>query len=440
MCPVAQQPSKLPAVHEAWLPREHALHRPRHGGKQVTAVACALVFFAAPALSWVFGARPSAIENHELAGFPSLADGWSFFTDLPAWATDQLVFRSGAIAAADGVSQGVFGEPAPLDQGAAPDAGPLPGAPAPPPGAGGADDPGPSDGGAGYRRVVRGSDGWLYYGYDADAKCSPTRPIDETVTRLGKLRDAVENSGRKFVFVVAPDKSTVSPEHLPANYPGKDCATAASDGVWRKLTDEAGAIDLRGPLRAMQEETGRSVYPPNDTHWRDEGSLVMTRSLAEAVRPGATRTWRSDPLSEYTINADLPPLLGKRGETKTNVLYDLRPDGRTDRTAETIGNIDTPAYRVSNPVAGTVAEQVLVFGDSFTGASSRYLPGAFANLTMLSYQPATPDVEAAVKAFADSKVVVVETVERAVASGGLPFLEDAFIASARQAMDARPIR
>ncbi|WP_205660615.1 alginate O-acetyltransferase AlgX-related protein [Amycolatopsis antarctica] len=436
---MAQESPKLPAVHEAWLPREHALHRPRHGGKQLTAIACALVFFVAPTLSWVFGARPSEIENHELAAFPSLADGWSFFTDLPAWATDQLVFRSGAIAAADAVSQGLFGEPAPLDQGTAPDAGPLPGLPLPPPDAGGVEDSGPSDGGAGYRRVVRGADGWLYYGYDADAKCSPVRPMDETVAKLGELREAVESSGRRFVFVVAPDKSTVVPEYLPGNYPGKDCATAASGEVWRKLTEEAGALDLRGPLRAAQQETGSPIYPPNDTHWTDEGSVVLTRELAEAVEPGTTLTWRSERTSQYTIDADLPPLLGKSGE-KTNTAYDLRPDGRTDRTAAPIGSIDTPAYRVSVPVTGTVDEQVLIFGDSFTETSSRYLPGGFANLTMLAYPSVNSDPDTAAKAFADSQVVVVETVERAASSGNLPFLEDDFIASARKAMAARPIR
>lgn len=438
MCRVAREPQHLPSVHEAWLPREHALHRPRHGGKQLTAIACALVFFAAPALSWVFGARPAEIENHELTGFPSIADGWAFFTGLPGWATDQLVFRSGAIAAADAVSQGLFGEPAPLDQGEAKDSGPLPGTP-PPPGGVGPVDPGPPDVGAGYRRVIQGSDGWLYYGYDTDAKCSPIRPLDETLGKLAELRAAVESSGREFVFVVAPDKTTMLPEHLPASFPGKECAQAAGPAVWQRLTGEAEAVDLREPLRAMQQRTGKPIYPPNDTHWTDEGALVLTRELAEAVQPGSTRTWETSPARKYTVAADLPPLIGKRGD-KTNLSYALKPDGRSDRSTKPIDDIDEPAYRVSVPVTGTVNNQVLVFGDSFTEASSRYLPGGFSNLTMLGYPAMEANPDAAVQAFAGSEVIVVETVERAVASGNLPFLQDSFIESARQAMAARPMR
>ncbi|MFD2398456.1 hypothetical protein ACFSVJ_19220 [Prauserella oleivorans] len=125
---MTNRPPQLPAVHEAWLPREHALHRPRHGGRQLTALISAVVFFTAPTLMWVFGARPGEIENHKLAGFPSIADGWSFFTDLPAWATDQLVFRAGAIDAADAISRSLFGEPAPFGQGSR-DTGPIPGTP-----------------------------------------------------------------------------------------------------------------------------------------------------------------------------------------------------------------------------------------------------------------------------------------------------------------------
>ena len=93
--------TELPPVHEAWLPREHSLHRPRHGKRQLTALISALVFLATPTLMWVAGMRPSEIENHELASFPGVGDGWGLFTGLEGWATDNLVFREEAISTAD---------------------------------------------------------------------------------------------------------------------------------------------------------------------------------------------------------------------------------------------------------------------------------------------------------------------------------------------------
>lgn len=65
----------LPEVHEAWLPKQHPLHRPRHGGLQIIALVCALVFFAMPAFAWTVGMRAEPIGNRPMAPFPSVSQG-----------------------------------------------------------------------------------------------------------------------------------------------------------------------------------------------------------------------------------------------------------------------------------------------------------------------------------------------------------------------------
>ncbi|GLY68535.1 alginate O-acetyltransferase AlgX-related protein [Amycolatopsis taiwanensis] len=435
---MAQESQQLPAVHEAWLPREHALHRPRHGGRQLIALICAVVFFASPTLMWVFGARPAEIENRRLTGFPSLADGWGFFTGLASWGTDQLVFRPWAISAADGISEMIFGESAPHDQSGTNNSGPLPGS-APP---AGATTPAPSNGGsgpldqAGYRQVVEGSDGWLYYGLDAEAKCAPTRPLPETIARISELRNIVESSGRKFVWVVPPDKSTMVPQHLPSSYPGKECQQEAQAPTWAAL-DSAGIVDVRAGLQEAERQVGRAVYPPDDTHWSAEGGLVMAAALANAVQPGVTQTWTFNAIGSYTGSADLPPLLGKHGD-KMEVVYDLRPDGVNDRAGKLI-DIDTPAVTNVPPVTGQVSQKTLVYGDSFTKASSRYLQGAFSNLTMLSFSSNKISQDQAIQQFVDSDVVVLETVERNVSGSYLPFLSDDMLNALRTTLSAHPL-
>ncbi|PRX50491.1 acetyltransferase AlgX (SGNH hydrolase-like protein) [Prauserella shujinwangii] len=432
---MTDQPTQLPSVHEAWLPREHPLHRPRHGGRQLLALISALVFFATPTLLWTVGVRPGKIENHELAGFPSVGDGWGFFTGMPQWATDQLAFRPGAIQAADAISRGLFGEPPPFDQGSSPRTGPLPGTgPAPDQRA-----EAPSTNESGYRRVIEGENGWLYYGYDNYAKCSPQRPLAETLTGINELRRAVEASGRRFVFVVAPDKTTMVPEHLPADYPDRDCARAATAEFWRLVPGQAGAIDLRQQLVDGARRLGTAMYPAQDTHWTDAGSVVLTRALAEAVRPGITWSWRTEPLGEYSNPADLPPMIGRGGE-KTSMRFALRPDGETDRTSPPPDKLTTPQRRVAPPLESTVNEPTLVFGDSFTLASSRYLPAGFSDLTMLAYPSMGDNPDATIAAFVKSDVIVLEVVERSVAAGNLPFLEGDFIDQVGRALAERPVR
>ncbi|AIG80591.1 Hypothetical protein AJAP_39045 [Amycolatopsis japonica] len=437
---VASEPQQLPAVHEAWLPREHALHRPRHGGRQLTALISALLFFTTPALLWVFGVRPGEIENHKLASFPGLDRGWGFFTDMPTWAIDQLSFRPGAIAAADAISRGVFGESAPLDQQPPrQQAGPIPAPPAPAPSKT-APTQGPTPNAAsGYRRVVQGRDGWLYYGYDADAKCDPSRPLPETIAKINELRRAVEQSGRRFELVIAPDKSTMVPQFLPDTYPGKDCSRSAEASAWHRMLKDARAIDLRPELRASEGRVQHPIYPPNDTHWADEGALVMTRAIANAIKPGVTQTWVSVPVGQYDTVADLPPLINKQG-TKTNTLYSLRPDGVAERAGEPNGDIDRPIYRTASPLIGTVDDKVLIYGDSFTKASSRYLSGAFTNLTMLAHFTQKTSQAEAVDAFVNANVVVVEAVERSVAGGQLAFIDPNFLEPLKKALAENPIR
>lgn len=420
-------------MHEAWLPREHALHRPRHGGRQLTALLCALVFFATPTLLWVFGARAGEIENHKLAGFPSITDGWGFFTGMPAWATDHLAFRGPAIDAADAISKGLFGEPAPFDQGGKGPAGPLPDSQTPATGGQGK----APDSQAGYRRVIRGTDGWLYFGYDTDAKCSPVRPIGQTVERLNALRAAVEASGRQFVFVIAPDKTTMVPEHLPASYSGKECAQAAAPEFWRRVTQGAGALDLRPELNAAARQLGHPVYFAKDTHWTDAGGMILTRSIAERLQPGIASTWRSSPAGEFSVDADLPPMLGRSAQ-KTGTYYALRPNGMIDRTIPAPGSIKEPLEHTDSPMESTINAPTLILGDSFTLASARYLPAGFSDVTMLSYTTVAKDAQIVIDAMAASDVVALQVVERGVASGNLPILNDEFVAQARTALAAQP--
>ncbi|HEY7595727.1 MAG TPA: hypothetical protein VH969_21430 [Actinophytocola sp.] len=430
----------LPPLHEAWLPREHALHRPRHGGRQLTALICALVFFTTPAFMWLFGMRPVALENHQVKGFPSILEGWGFLTGMDPWATENLVFRPEAIAAADWVSRTLFGEAAPYDQGNGAPAGPLPGGPPKPEtGTTTPDDPSATDqDSAGYRRVIEGSDGWMYLGLDTANKCKPKQPLDKTIKQLDALRDAVEASGRKFMLVAVPDKSTMVPEHLPDSYPGKHCASEVTPGLWRNLAT-AGAIDMRPSLQATSELLGRPVYFPLDSHWTDEGALTMVRQLADRIEPGVSENWRIERSETHEASADLPPLIGKQGENKAPS-FRLLPDGETDRTGTHLKDPRKPIRRSSEPIDGMVDKSTLLLGDSFMLPASAYLSGAFSDITQLYYNTIESDPALVASTMVENDVVVFEIVERNIALGTPEILDGPFIDHVREELQKHPIR
>lgn len=425
-------------THESWLPYEHPLHRPRHSARQRTAQVCAALFFCAPLIGLVVGVPVEELENRRLTSFPAVTSGWEFFSGLQPWANDHLPFRGDAIHAADGVSRGVFGEPPPFNQqeGAtsAAGSGTVVGPVAPPQQA---DRDTPSS--AGFSTVIEGSDGWLYLGYDIRAKCRPSRSLDEVITQLRRLKQSVEASGRRFALVVAPDKSTLVPEHLPRGYAGRECAATASSEFWRRVTTEVGAIDLREPLRDAGDDLGRPVYFPLDTHWTFEGGLTMTRTLADSIQRDVSRTWKVTPGTPWRDEADLPQLIGRTGENQSRH-YALAPDGNSDRTARSASDFRTALHLTSSPMTGTISRSVAMLADSYTQFATPFLGAAFNDITILHVETALSDAAGVANVMANSEVVVVEVVERHLATGASPISDPLIVDAITQTLAQHPRR
>lgn len=185
----------------------------------MTRCRCAALFFLTPTFAHSFGVHAARFENRPLATFGDPRNGWAWLTGLPAWATDSLPFRDGALRATEAVSRDVFGEPASLP-------GPLSGQPSGPLPAGSAPQP-PI---AAFPSVIEGRDGWLYLGADVSGACAPSRSLTDTMISLRRLRTAVQASGRQFVLVVAPDK-IVRRKGSPVYYPAD--THWSQEVVWR---------------------------------------------------------------------------------------------------------------------------------------------------------------------------------------------------------------
>jgi hypothetical protein len=424
----------LPPLPESWLPREHPLHRPRHGTRQTTAKVSALAFFCVPLLLLGLGVRAPEFENHKLADFPSIGDGWGFLTGLDRWGTDQLPLRDSAVSAADGISRGVFGEAPPFARGEAPkkpDVGPVvapvePNTPIPAP-------PPPAK----YQEVVEGSDGWLYWGYDIEGACEPKRPLDEVFTQLNTLRAAVESSGRKFVLLVAPNKSTMVPEHLPPGYFGADCAAKTRDEFWRRVSAETRAVDLRPVLDIASKRLKAPVYSKLDTHWTYDGGLVFSRTMAEQVKPGSTTSWRSTPGKIIKIPGDLSSLLGQ-GKSVVLQSYEIAPDGKTVRSPNVDGSFAEPRRITQKSGAGMIDSKVGMLGDSFTMYVRQYVVPGYTDITIQNsdFIPRDPGKTAAM--LADKDVVVLEAAERSLVSGTNPMLDANIIATVAAELAKKP--
>lgn len=422
-------PGALPPVHEAWLPREHSLYRPRHGPRQRVALACAALFFAAPVLALGAGVRPAEFENRALTSFPSPVQGWSFFPQLSQWSIDHLPFREQAVHLADSVSRGVFGEAPVLDQ--APKQGPVEGPIQTLP---------DQRRGTIYPRVVEGRDGWLYLGAEVESHCVQSKPLVESMAELRRLRDGVVASGRRFVVVIAPDKTTVVPEHLSGDTPGLDCMRATTEEFWRAVSAEDYIVDLRPDLEWWESRLGAPVYGPVDAHWSDEGGVSMAKGLVERLSPGTAKGWRVEPGSPWRVPADLPPLLGRTGETAGRH-YLVMPDGARNQARGVPGDFTAPLNLSTASGPGTYPGRVGLLGDSFTYRALRYLAAAFQDITVFTHNSIPrDDGRTAGDILADKEVVAVEVAERTLVSGNFGLLKPQVVDNIVGTLSARPLR
>ncbi|MBK1784463.1 hypothetical protein JHE00_09000 [Prauserella sp. ASG 168] len=412
------------------MPNEHNLYRPRHSPKQRTALTCAVIFFLAPALAFVVGVRPAPFENRALTEFPSITDGWGFFTGLASWATDHLPLREAGVEAAGGISTGVFGDPPDVGGGARDTVGVQPGDGPP-------QEEVPTEL---YPDVISGSDGWLYLGEDVKARCNPVKDVNGTVAALNKLREAVESSGRKFELVVAPDKTTIMPQHLPASYVGKECAEQRAAEFWNRVPDEADAIDLRPALADAEKSTGEPLYDAIDSHWNFAGGLTMTYELAERIAPGSTSTWAVEPDGKQAWPADLPRLLGRSAERQLT-RYTLAPDGGEDRTRYIASDFRTQleVEQSGDPVEGTIEDKVGLIADSYTQFATPFLTAACRDVSVVHADTvAEGSIDQIVELLADRDVIAVEFVERIVTGGASALLRDDAIDRLAAALAANP--
>jgi alginate O-acetyltransferase complex protein AlgJ len=427
--------SKLPPVHEAWLPNQHSLYRPRHAGTQRGALVCAVIFFLVPALALVLGGPSQTNENRKPNEFPSLADGWNFFTGMSPWANDHLAFKQGAVDFSGWLGQSLFGDTP--QYGTAPEQqAPGPVGPVAPP----VTQPGPQQPTAGgYPQVIEGKDGWLYLGDDTRVECLPNLTMDEVMKGLVKIRNAVQASGRKFVLTVPPDKSTMVPEHLPDSYAGKDCAAERKTSFWARANTEVGVVDLRGPLAAQASAMHQPVYFQQDSHWTFAGGLTMTQQIAERIAPGCTMTWRMAPTVPWNREEDLPPLID-RSAYQTTSRYSLAPDGGVDRTNWGLNDFRTPSVFNNPSVPGMVPGKVVMVADSFSHFASPFLAAAIGQLTITHVDNLGSDPTGVANLMTQGDTVVIEVAERGIASGYTHLLDPKAIDAITHAMAQHPIR
>ena len=103
--------------------------------------------------------------------------------------------------------------------------------------------------------------------------------------QFGRMSKAFAARGTPFVFILAPNKHSIYPDHLPAWLDGSDRRGALTDQV---IAAAASSDGFAAPDVAAYLESARSrseaplLFHRTDTHWTEYGAAL---AIAEALEP-----------------------------------------------------------------------------------------------------------------------------------------------------------
>jgi alginate O-acetyltransferase complex protein AlgJ len=142
-------------------------------------------------------------------------------------------------------------------------------------------------------KVIIGRQGWLFLGninpffdeidYYRNLKPFTIRELRYWQILLEERRDWLKRRGIDYIFTIAPNKSTIYPEFMPAAIK-KIHAQSRLDQLIAHLEkySRLRILDLRPALREAKKI--RPTYYRTDTHWNDWGGYVAYGEIINNVR------------------------------------------------------------------------------------------------------------------------------------------------------------
>jgi alginate O-acetyltransferase complex protein AlgJ len=270
--------------------------------------------------------------------------------------------------------------------------------------------------------VVRGRDGWLFYGAEESQYVTGAwKPSQSELAHIAGVYASrarwCRAHGVAYVFLIAPNKSTIVPGDAPSWY--QPAAPTPLDRLLPMLRD-AGvtAIDVRAHLRDAAQRG--DVYSHGDTHWNDAGAYIAYRALVarldgagvrDAVAPAGTRvvSKRGDLLNFSGVGSRILDRV---------VVLDFPKRAHTIAVPALAGEASAQGFSLQATAVDAPLPVAVIFGDSFSNAIVPFLAEDFRlTVGLQEGTAATRQFDPAIVLAAHANVVVQELAERNLVFG-----------------------
>jgi alginate O-acetyltransferase complex protein AlgJ len=136
--------------------------------------------------------------------------------------------------------------------------------------------------------IVVGRDGWLFWAGDMSMEVfRGVAPLSSEELAgwqfmLESRKRALAKHGCDYVWVVAPNKETIYPEHLPSALKKLGPSRLDQFTAWMKTRSDVDVLDLR-PAMFAEKQNDSGPYDvlstPFGTHWTGRGSIAAARAI-----------------------------------------------------------------------------------------------------------------------------------------------------------------
>ena len=137
---------------------------------------------------------------------------------------------------------------------------------------------------SGTKKVLKGKDGWIFTNRDnvSETYRNVVKLSDDDLFAWKKLviepGDFLKSKNIKFIVLVAPDKSTIYPEYMPA-WLKRTNQPAILDQLlaYTRANSDITMLDLRPALFEAKKQ--EQIYYKADTHWNSKGAYIAYREI-----------------------------------------------------------------------------------------------------------------------------------------------------------------
>lgn len=299
--------------------------------------AAVMALSVTPALGVLLFGPSAAGANEQQTQAPALLENNTlnpdFLGDAAAWLEDHFYLRQELISLNNALTAGLFGASAAED-------------------------------------VLVGRDGWLYYASTVEDYTGTggltARDYAAMAENLALMEEYCRSQGREFVFLIAPNKNSVYPEHMPDL--GVEAAETPGRILLRCLAQKnVTYIDL---FQAFEQQDA-PLYFAHDSHWNSRGAALGADLINEAFGRE----------SEY-FTEDFSQRISHDGDLYA-MMYPAFTDPETDVVFGDVLDFSyttdsTRADSITLGTAGGGTGSLLCYRDSFGNLLYPYLADSFA--------------------------------------------------------------